>query len=282
MTWEPAIPVLFGGTPAELVQYFQVAYSGIHQADAKAMVMGPTLFPVDPVPMEQLWSAGLAKYIDAVSVHPYVKYPPEQHGLIAGIRTQMALATAAKGHSMPFLGTEHGYSSGVHGSYAAGNELKQALADVRSTIILLGEGFKVDFAFYIADYYAQSANSTTQDYFGYYWNLNPAINFGTDKIAPKPGAPAYAAMTYWLDGTTTVGPLTNLSGTQFGYRFTRSGETILALWDSTANTTMNVPVSAATAKVCDWMGNCQTSSAVNGALKLSLGNAPVYVVGVGL
>ena len=281
MTWEPAIPVLFGGTPAELVQYFQVAYSAIHQADAKAMVMGPTVFPVDPVPMQQLWSAGLAKYLDAVSVHPYVKYPPEQHGLITGIRTQMALATAAKGHSIPFLGTEHGYSSGIPGPYAAGNELKQALANVRSTIILLGEGFKVDVAFYIADFWAHDS-SATDNTFGYYWNLNPNIKFGTDKVGPKPAVPAFAAMSYWLDGTTTVGPLTNLSGTQVGYRFTRSGETILALWDYTANTTMNVPVSAATAKVCDWMGNCQTSSAVNGALKLSLGNAPVYVVGVGL
>src|SRR6266403_404945 len=281
MTWEPAIPVLFGGTPAELVQYFQVAYSAIHQADAKAMVMGPTVFPVDPVPMQQLWSAGLAKYLDAVSVHPYVKYPPEQHGLITGIRTQMALATAAKGHSIPFLGTEHGYSSGIPGPYAAGNELKQALANVRSTIILLGEGFKVDVAFYIADFWAHDS-SATDNTFGYYWNLNPNIKFGTDKVGPKPAVPAFAAMSYWLDGTTTVGPLTNLSGTQVGYRFTRSGETILALWDYTANTTMNVPVSAATAKVCDWMGNCQTRSAVNGALKLSVGIAPIYVVGVGL
>ncbi len=278
MTWEPAIPVLFGGTPAELVQYYQVAYSAIHQADAKAMVMGPTVFPVDPIPMEQLWSAGLAKYLDAVSVHPYVKYPPEQHGLITGIRTQMALATAAKGHSMPFLGTEHGYSSGVHGSYAAGNELKQALADMRSTIILLGEGFKVDFAFYIADYYAQSANSTTQDYFGYYWNLNPAINFGTDKIGPKPGAPAYAAMTYWLDGSTSIGPLTNLGGTQLGYHFTRSGKNILAVWDYTANTTMTVPVSATTTKVCDWMGNCRTVAPNAGTLTLKVGVAPLYVI----
>ena len=179
---------------------------------------------------------------------------------------------------MPFLGTEHGYSSGVHGSYAAGNELKQALADMRSTIILLGEGFKVDFAFYIADYYAQSANSTTQDYFGYYWNLNPAINFGTDKIAPKPAAPAYAAMTYMLDGSTSIGPLTNLHGTQVGYHFTRSGKNILALWDYTANTTMDVPVSAATAKVCDWVGNCHTVTSNGGTLAVKVGVAPAYVI----
>src|SRR6266852_103699 len=244
ITWEPAIPVLFGGTPEELVQYFQVTYSAIHQGDPKAVVMGPTVFPIDPRPMQQLWSAGLAKYIDAVSFHPYVKYPPEENGLVGGIRTQMKLATAAKGHSMAFVGTEHGYSSGTNGSYGAGNDLNQALADVRSTIILLGEGFKLDCAFYIADYYAQGANTPGKDYFGYYWNLNPKINYGTDKMGPKPAAPAYAAMTYWLDGTTTVGPLANLSGTQLGYRFTLRGKTILTVWDYKANTTMRLPVSA--------------------------------------
>jgi hypothetical protein len=278
MTWEPAIPVLFGGTPAQLVQYFQVAYSAIHAADAKAVVMGPTVFPIDPKPMQQLWSAGLAKYIDAVSFHPYVKYPPEHNGIVAGVRMQMQLATAAKGHSMPFLGTEHGYSSGSHGSYGAGNELNAGLADVRSTIILLGEGFKLDFAFYIADYYSLSANSPTQDYYGYYWNLNPAIKYGTDKVGPKPGAPAYAAMTYWLDGTASIGPLTNLSGTQLGYHFTRSGKNILAVWDYTANTTMNVPVTTATASVCDWMGNCRTMASNSGTLALKVGVAPQYVI----
>ena len=38
-------------------------------------------------------------------------------------------------------------------------------------------------------------------------------------------------MTYWLDGTTTMGPVANLSGSQMGYRFQRSGTTIVALWD---------------------------------------------------
>ncbi len=243
MTWEPAIPLLFGGTPQQLVQYYQVAYVAIHQADAKAMVMGPTVFPVDPAPMQQLWSAGLAKYLDAVSVHPYVKYPPEQHGLISGIRTQMQLATAAKGHSMPFLGTEHGYSSGTLGSYAAGNELRQALADVRSTTTFSARD-------------SRSMSRSTSRTFGRTIRARPIIPSATTGIAPpgsdsartksarNPPCSAFAAMSYWLDGTTTIGPLTNLSGTQLGYRFTRGGETILALWDYAANTTMNIPVSA--------------------------------------
>jgi hypothetical protein len=197
--------------------------------------------------------------------------------LIGGIRTQMQLATTAKGHSMPFVGTEHGYSSGTHGTYGAGSDLNQSIADVRSTIILLGEGYKLDFAFYIADY-TLTANSTSEDYFGYYWNLNPKISFGTDKIGPKPAAPAYSAMTYWLDGTTTVGPLANLGGTQLGYHFTRAGKTILAVWDYAANTTMNVPVSAASAKVCDWMGNCRTATSNAGTLALKVGIAPQYVI----
>ncbi len=85
-------------------------------------------------------------------------------------------------------------------------------------------------------------------------------------------------MTYWLDGTTTVGPLANLSGTQLGYRFTRSGKTILAVWDYKANTTVNVPMSTATAKVCDWMGNCHTATSNAGTLTLKVGVAPLYVI----
>src|SRR5260370_6913485 len=84
-------------------------------------------------------------------------------------------------------------------------------------------------------------------------------------------------MTYWLDGTTTVGPLANLSGTQLGYRFTRSGKTILTVWDYKANTTMSVPVSAPSAKVCDWMGNCKTETSNAGTLTLKAGIAPLYL-----
>lgn len=276
MTWEPEIPSGFGGSPEQLVQLYKLSYDAIHQADPKAIVMGPTLFPGDVTLMNQLWTANLGAYVDAVSMHPYVAFPPENNGLVSNIRLQMKMAQTAKGHSIPFVGTEHGYASGVIG------ELDEALGNIRETIILLGEGFKFDFAFYIADFWDHDA-SETGNTFGYYWNLDPNIDFGTDKLGPKPVAPAFAAMTFWLDGTTTNGPISNLSATQMGYRFQRNGVIILALWDyQAASSSINLPMLSGSVQICDWMGNCTTTEVNAGSLKLSLGSSPTYVIGQGL
>ena len=272
MTWEPEMPAGFGGTPEQFVEFYKLAYTNIHEADPKAIVMGPTLFPGDEAILSKLLSAGLGDHLDAVSMHPYVKFPPESNGLVGNIRLQEKMVETAKGRSIPFVGTEHGYASGVIGA------LDEALGNVREAIILLGEGFKFDFAFYVADFWDHDA-SETKNTFGYYWNLNPKINFGTDKIGPKPAVPAFAAMTFWLDGTTTSGPMSNLSGTQIGYRFKRNSTTILALWDyhaGSSSVTLTVP--SVSVQVCSWMGNCSTRPA-SSALLLNLGASPIYVIG---
>jgi hypothetical protein len=276
VTWEPEYNWGFGGTPAQLVQYFQLAYSAIHQADPKALVTGPTLFPEDITPLSDLWSAGLGNYLDAQSMHPYVGWPPETNGLVSNIRTQMQMAQNAAGHSIPFVGTEHGLTSASIG------ELDEALGDIRTTIILLGEGFKFDFDFYIADSWNSSPTETDYTY-GFYWNLDPNIDFGTDKLGPKPAAPAFAAMTYLLDGTTTSGALSNLSGTQMGYRFQRDSTTVLALWDyQAASSALNLAVPIESIQICDWMANCTNTTSSSGSIGLTLGASPIYVVGHGL
>jgi hypothetical protein len=96
-------------------------------------------------------------------------------------------------------------------------------------------------------------------------------------------APAFAAMTYWLDGTSTSGPLSDVSGTQMGYRFKRNVTTILVLWDYQAtSSSITLPVPDESIQICNWMGNCSTAANNNGRLKLSLGPSPIYVIGQGL
>jgi hypothetical protein len=279
ITWEPEVPLGFGGTPAQLVDFYKISYAAIHAQDPKAIVMGPTMFPIDNTSLAPLYAAGLANYIDAVSVHPYAHFPPETHALQTNLRTQMQMAATAKGHSMPFISTEHGFASGAGSVLTANNELNQALGNIRTSLIVLGEGFKIDFAFYVADYWINSASETANT-FGYYWNLNPAIAYGTDKIGPKPSVPAYAAMTNFLDGTTTVGPVSQATGTQLGYRFKRGTTTILALWDyQAAESILAIPVGNEIPQVCDWMGNCRPIAPTNGHLRVHVGAAPTYVIG---
>jgi hypothetical protein len=84
-------------------------------------------------------------------------------------------------------------------------------------------------------------------------------------------APAYAAMTYLLDGSTSQGALPDVSGSQMGYRFTRGGSTIIAVWDYRSASAYAVPKGA---QVCDWMGNCSD----NASAKTIVSAAPTYFV----
>ena len=266
MTWEPAQGWCFGGTPQDIVDLYAHAYGAIHRTDSHALIAGPTLFlePNSTKQLEGLWAAGLGRYVDVLSMHPYTAaFPPETHGLPSILRQQMQEATAAAGHHIGLMGSEHGMQTTVN------SNLQKAEGDVRSTIIMLGEGAMIDFGFYVADFWVGKEPANNQGY-GFYWNLNPAIDYGTNKLGPKAIVPAYSAMTSMLDGAATRGPLPGLSGTQMGYRFVREGQTIDVMWDFGAGSQVAVPGGA---KQCDWMGNCGPST---GAVKLT--GTPTYLI----
>src|ERR1700722_14010021 len=270
VTWEPASGWCFRGSAADIVQTYALVYDAVHSVDSRAGIAGPTLFPDDEstLQLRELWRTGLVRYIDALSIHPYVKWPPEDQGrLIDHLRQQLSEAEIAAGHRVPFIGTEHGYKSAELG------DLKKAFGDIRTTILMLGEGAEFDLGFYIADFWDGRDPRANAGY-GFYWNLNSKIVYGTDKIGPKPVAPAYAAMTYFLDGSVTDGPLTNLGKTQVGYRFHRNGNfVILVVWDYAGPSKYRAPAGGL---LCDWMGNC-ASRILSGA-EISLGPAPIYIV----
>ncbi len=277
VTWEPEIPWCYNGTPAQLTRYYELVYRPLHAADPTAQVMGPTLFyHGDEALLAGMYASGFGSLIDAFSIHPYAQWPFETSALVTNLRAEMAQVKAAAGKAIPFFGTEHGLVSGEIG------ELNQALGNVRQEIMLLGEGLIHDYSFYIADFWTKTAAETNYTY-GFYWNLNPNMPQGTDKLGPKPAVPAYAAMTFLLDGSTTSGPISNLTGTQMGYRFRRHGITILALWDyQEASSTVNLAVPAGSVQICDWMGNCTNATRSSGSVNIVLGASPVYVLGQGI
>jgi len=267
VTWEPATGWCFNGTPEGLVQLFEKSYNAIHQSDPRAIVTGPTLF-VDKDSVKQLeglLKAGLAKYIDALSFHPYgALWPPETNGFATNLRKQLEATSKAKGRTIPFIGTEKGYATTDIGS------LHKAMGDIRVSLIMLGEGASVDFGFYVADFEEGESPKINRGY-GYYWNLNPKLNFGSDKLGPKISVPAYAAMTYFLDGTTSEGLLTDVKGTQLGYKFKKPNATISVVWDYGSSSSYHVPEGA---RVCDWMGNCAKTS----QKEVTVSDAPTYLI----
>jgi hypothetical protein len=269
VTWEPA-DWCYQGSAADLVRMYSLAYETIHHADSGALIAGPTLFPdtASTTQLRELWKAGLGRYIDVLSVHPYSAWPPETKGdLIHSVHSQLAEARQAAGRDIPLIGTEHGYKSAEIGN------LNKALGDIRSTLIVLGEGAQIDFGFYIADFWS-GPDPLQSEGFGYYWNLNPHTVWGTDKIGPKAIVPAYAAMTCFLDGTVSDGPIKNLQGGQVGYRFHRANSAaMLVLWQPEG--TSSYPVGAGM-RICDWMGNCSDPTPSGSIIRV--GQSPTYII----
>lgn len=268
ITWEPAAGWCFGGSPQDLVNIYALSVDEIRKADPDALIAGPTLFidRASSTQLDALLAAGLGKYIDILSVHPYVQSaPPEKADFIPILRHQMQAVTQAAGHPVGLIGTEHGFTSTGVGNLA------KAQYDIRTTLMMLGEGARFDFGFYVADFWSGHAIDSAQTY-GFYWNLNPKIAFGTDKLGPKIAAPAYAGMTWLLDGSVSEGPMAGLSGTQLGYRFRRGGREIAVAWDYAGSSRLAVPSGA---RVCDWMANCSSRPA---PATIPIDGTPVYFI----
>ena len=279
VTWEPQTTWCFDGTPEQLVQIYELSYPSIKSADPNAVVVGPTLFidSASTSALSGLYAAGLGNFSDGLSIHPYTSYPPElatssYDGFVPTLRAQVDLASSAIGVSKaPFVGTEHGFTTLAQG------DLQKAQADVRVAVMMVGEGAAFDIGFYITDYWT-NFDLTTNAGYGFYWGLDASIpgGFGSDKISPKPSAAAYAAMTYFLDGTNTNGAVTGLNGTQLGYSFTNivTGVVTTVLWDWANSATSYTVPSGMT--ICDFMGNCgQETSAPT---EIALSESVVYLI----
>jgi hypothetical protein len=151
ITWEPVYPWGFKGTDEQLIKIYEIAYKALHEVDPKAVVIGPTGAGITIRDLKwnaNLFRKGLGKYLDGFSIHPYFSIHPERDGLIKNIRDLKEMIYHYTGKHLPMFGTEQGYTT--KGNPA--KELIQAQGLIRQNLIMLGEGFRFNFVFYIEDY----------------------------------------------------------------------------------------------------------------------------------
>ncbi len=299
VTWEPdpGPATEWMGTDAQFVQLYQAAWNGVHSSDPNAMVMGPTT--QGPVTCAQwltrLAPLGLTKYLDAVACHGYYtlaassSLPPEPAdlpGQIQGLRKAMVSLMPA-GTKLFVTETGIAYPDGTH--YSSGYPTTEVLIEhaeavVRTHLIMLGEGVDTSFLFYSADF-SQNVG------FGMYFNLSmavPANNFNSPNISPKPAALAVAAATRLVDGSRSLGALSNLPSGGYGYSFLMADKAhvMTALWAHNSGFDANLPYAlqldspgtSGTVVVFDTMGNAKNVAYTNGVLPLTLAEMPIYVM----
>jgi len=267
ITWEPDLDDSYKNNANALLDIYKAAYPVIHSKDPAAVVIGPTFSNIDVGNRkfnDQLIQLGLLRYIDAWAVHPYnhAADPLTIQQQFRQLRTDMQ---ALGGKQLPIYATEHGYQAKPEPA----DELFQARYMVETNVVLYGEGAKMAISFYIHDYKDQPG-------MGFYYNLNPKIAYGTDWVAPKPAAAAYAAMTKMLDGVHAVGEV-NAGPGLVAYQFDRGGKSTFVVWSTDQSARSGrVNCDRAALKVYDWMGNAN-GSAKCGASQ-SFGPDPVYLV----
>lgn len=276
ITWEPN---WFHGSAEQFLAIYKIAYRELHAIDAKALVIGPTQSSVGPSSQVDAWFAnGFGDFIDAYSIHPYVRMPPEASNYPEAIRELKKYLKGKTGRDLPIFGTEQG----VQSYNEMGEELPQARHVVRANLISLGEGMRLNTAFYIHDgkpIHHGIGRKVAELGYGLFRTLREDGGYGTNLTSPKPVVPAYSAMTYLLDGSTPVGGAVNWFGLDVtGYVFERGGELTLAIWDyGKSETTVALRIGDAKVKVFDWMGNELPIQPKDGLLPLKLTGSPVYV-----
>ena len=294
VSWEPdpGPSTEWKGTDAQFVELYKATWEGVHAADPNAKVIGPATQSIGICQswLERLAPLGFTKYLDGVSCHGYYivgassALPPEVGNLptkIQSLRKTMMSLMPGK----PLLVTETGIGYPMHSKYAANFPTNSVLTEhaeavVRTHLIMLGEGVDKSFVFYGADF------SSPQG-FGMYFSLDLS-DYASGNLQPKPTAMAVAAATRLVDGSRSLGGLTNLPSGGYGYTFllADSKHTMTAVWAHNATfnasesyeVTVDSPGTSGKTVMFDTMGNPQTVEYSNGVVKVTISEMPVYVL----
>jgi hypothetical protein len=296
ITWEPnpGPSTQWMGTDSDFVALYQAAWIGLHSTDPDAAVIGPATsnITVSDQWLNRLSALGLSKYLDAVAVHGYYTVsassskPPEPADLPKQMQALRHTVTKLFPSGTKLLVTETGISYPAGAKYSATYPTsdvlrQQAEAVVRTHLILLGEGADSSFLFYSADFPGEVG-------FGLYFNLvMQKAPFGSPEISPKPAAMATATMTRLIENTKTLGALTQMPPSSYGYSFVFADDThaITALWAHDGTFDANVPFkfavdipgSSGSVTIIDGMGNASSKQYLDGKLQITLTEMPTYV-----
>ena len=270
--WEPDLTMK---NPEHLAKTAQIAYETIHAADPEALVAAPTFAGTGSgVLLKRCLDAGLGKFMDVFSIHPYTAYPPESADFAKKLRAMRAMIREAKGRDVPMVATESGWSVAGHPE----RELKQLNGQVACHLTTLGEGFLFHNPFHGFD--CSTKGNPDGDYGLSYNLLYPKVVWETDKVSPRPTSPGLAAASWILDGKRPTCAIEWFSATAKGYAYAdRDDNCVIAMWDWTdSGDKVTLPVGHEEIDVADIMGNVTRHKTAKGELTLALSASAQYIL----
>ena len=267
--------------PEDAVKLAKILRETIDEIDPEGVTCYPGVSTVTATGYQkQLFDLGLGQYLNGFSLHPYTAFPPEPNGFLRNLRAIIGMVRTNTKGEIPMFGTEAGY--------AARNDLQGELlklnGQLRTNLILMGEGFRFNYAFYVNDFGNDDNRSKDGDY-GLRYNLqygDPNHRYVTKLTSPRAIAAGLAAASWILDGKRPTACLEGVFGeTSLGYSFqeVKGSRCAIALWDfGGVGCEAKLPVGRDRVVVADVMGNEQEVEAPNGVVTLKLAESPIYVI----
>jgi len=250
--WNEAnFAVTWTGTPEQLVNLQQAAYTAIKNNDPKAQLISANIDAMCGLPyLEKLLSLGYANSADIIGYHFYVS--PNQPEAIATLASQVASLLSHYGVNKPLWNTETGWLSPSRFT----SDDQAAAVVVRAMLV--------------------GHSSGIGRFIWYEWDNHCCVTLfmtETDNATPTRAALAYANLQKWLVGNTLGSCAPDEAKTwSCDLRFA-DGRHGVILWNTAGSTTITEKLSWTPAHVEDMYGN---DSAVP-ATPLHVGEAPLLL-----
>ncbi len=245
----------FRGSAEQLADLHKTAYLAVKRVDHKLKIVGASLVYVDPEYMDRLQDAGAVDYMDVIAFHHYCwDYPPDS-GMLRRLNTILGWRDK-NAPGRPMWDDEWGYTPDANIT-----PTRHANMVARQLIITRAMGVQH------SDYYTwDGADSRLM---AYRW--------------ATPSALAYRTVAQHLTNATPLAAVAEGKDGYFAYVFRTGKDLTLAAWcplEKQTHTLSGIPVAGGNATLYDTMGNASKPTVNRNTVNLTLGNGPVFLVGV--
>jgi hypothetical protein len=222
--WRPA------SDPAAYIKLALATAKAIKAAEPGELVVGPALSGTDGAWLEPIYKSGLLRYLDAITVHPYGDFPPEDRKIHYDGVKGLLDRYLPWGKHIPVYSGEWGYSS------ANVSAELQARYAARMFLFNIAEGINLSIWYDWRDDGPDPAN--TENNFGLVSN---AYHKGeTPPLKPKPAYLAVQKLMAELDGYQFERRVKTLRNDDYVLQFQKGTERKLAAWTAGSAHEVNV------------------------------------------
>ena len=237
----------------------------IKKADKTGLVVAPATSTIPFRWLEDCFKRGMLDWIDVLSVHPYRPHPPETVIKDYDKLRDLIKRYAPPGKKMPIISGEWGYSNINWDKKRLSNE-KQAQYLVREFLINLYQEIPVSIWY---DWKNDGTNPDEREH-----------HFGTvmHDLKPKTAYLAAKVLSSTLAGYSVDRTLKMGNDNDFALILQKGRNTAIASWTMGEEHQITLPVPAGNGMLIDMLGNKKPASWPENALKLTIYQAPQYIL----